>query len=189
MNTLLTNYNALKEGAYLFMENFFLYIRSKHLRKQTCDQEGIYCFKNDRILAVNKRFYDTQNMVELHDMGLYPYYITQNIFKDFLHFTFETKQPKMLLKDIRFMDESVESCIEYSEIQQNIKDNDIEHLNESILEALRSFDTDIRSLTIRYDGYDFCISNEGVLATDAPKNVIKSFTDNTTINKIIVGIY
>lgn len=174
----------------MFMKNFFLYIKSRPSEQPICESEDIFCFKNNKILAIDKSIYDAKNRAELQkSIGMHPYYITQSIFKEFLHFTSVEKQLSILLKDIQFIDDSIDTSIEYSDLQENIRKGDANYFNQNIFEIMNIYDTDIKSMVVRYGGYDFSISNEGVISTDAPKNILESFVEDEAINKIILGAY
>ena len=51
------------------------------------------------------------------------------------------------------------------------------------------YDTDVEKIVIRFKGYDFTITSEGVLDTDAPDTVFIDFLKDKVINRLILGLY
>jgi len=56
------------------------------------------------------------------------------------------------------------------------------------LNILDDFDTDIYSITIRYCGYNFTITSEGLFESEAPKDIFERFIWDEIINKLFLGI-
>lgn len=190
MSDLTCTYDILKEGVYSFMKNFFLYLKFKSSSHEYCNYEDVHCFENNKILAVSRNTYNAQNRAKLQkNIGMQPYYITQNIFKEFLQFILNSSQEDVMLMGIQFVDKSIEDSFECLELQRCIDKKDIENAYKKIFDIMDLYDTDIESLKIRYNGYDFYISSKGVIDTNAPTNIFKSFIEDSIINKIMLGIY
>lgn len=190
MNSLAYPNDTLKEGVYIFMKNFFLYLKSKTFINNCYDHDDMYFFENNRIIAISRNEYNAEKRYALQqELGIRPYYITQNVFKEFLLYLSCNYQDKIILMYIDFIDRDITDTPEYLELLDNIKKNEISAAFQNTFNIMDEFDTDINSLTVRYQGYDFYISNKGVIDTDAPDNILKLFFGDESINKLILGMH
>jgi len=169
------------------MNNYFLYLKIGKEKIDCNSLKDIYCFNNNKIIAVDKNSYSKSKRAELQtELSITPYYITQNIFKEFIFYVVSNK--KYLIRNIDFLDETVKETDEYNyliSLMHNRSNEIYSYVNYMIDE----FDTDVSTLVIRFSGYDFSISSKGVIDTFAPNKFFYEFLNDQNINKLILGLY
>lgn len=177
----------VKEGVVALMKNLFLYLRYNDENASSNKLDNIYFFNNSKIVALDRNVYGCKYRLELQSrLGVEPYYITGNIFKEFLLYSAKNKN-HILLRNIEFSDDSIVETEEYKALKEALW-NQTEDIYYNIKNVLDEFDTSIRKITFRYNGYDFTISEDGVLDADAPEQILKLFIEDKMINKLILGM-
>lgn len=185
---MLNNHNLMKEGAFR-MRNFFLYISLNKNALKDYDVNNILCFRNCDILAVNVETYNSKDkrFKLQQSLSMRPYYISQVIFSEFLYFILTNNPNVFLLRDIRFKDITVEETDLYCNLYEYINAQDYKKVFDVVKSIKEEYDTDISGIKIRYGGYDFIITSDGVLDSDANNEVFYSFINNPYVNNLILG--
>lgn len=168
--------------------NLLLYIKYDSLTQSICKYNNILCFNNEKIIAVDEFEYNREQRYNLQEQfGIRPYYISQRIFHEIL---IETcmKKTEIILRNIIFKDEAVTRELEYEDLEELIGNGDYNLAYKTIISILEEYDTEIKNININYRGYDFKITNKGVIETVAPRDTITSLAGNNKFNKVILGI-
>lgn len=167
------------------MKNLFLYLKPLKVEKR--DIHDIYYFNNDRIVAIDKNIYSRKERASLQDdLMISPFYLTYNIFMQFIYFALNHKE-KINLKLIRFEDSDVHDTHEYQELIRVLNQYDNGNVFLTLQELLELYDTYIQEIDFKYKGYLFRLSEQGVIDTEATDDILASFVSDEEINKLILG--
>lgn len=178
--------NAWKEGVISTMKNFFLYMTATNKESYSEKLKNVYYFSNEKILAVDKNMYNKSERFKMqNELEIKPFSITQRIFKALLKHIVDSPK-KIIIKHIEFIDESISDSQEYLELCNLIGVFDDENIFKQVDYILHEFDTEIYSIAIRYSGYDFLITAEGVIDTDAPDNILTDFFVDEAVNDLLL---
>lgn len=189
MDNLMNYQSAWKEGVYVTMKNFFLYLSFRPAIDNSKCKEDIYCFLNKQIIAVDRNIYNMESrQVIQKDLGIRPYFLSQSMFMEILNGMVFSRWKDIRLKGIYFEDESIENMFEYSQLIAAINKNDMFLAYNHITEIIELYDTDIRAISIRYKGYYFNITKDGVMDTDAPDYIFYDFINDKIVNAILLGV-
>lgn len=166
------------------MKNYFLYVDYNNKIVDTMS-EAIYMFDNRRIVAVDRQTYDKDRRLKLqNELNIRPYYITQEVFKEMLYH-FYINPNKVIIRDINFIDDFIEETDEYEQLEAFITKRNIEGINNYVRKIIKEYDTEIYDIKIRYQGYDFSITNQGVLNVEAPDDTFKKFLKDNDFCRLI----
>lgn len=161
------------------VEDMFLFTNND-IKGLPCDDSNIYCFSNNYIVAIDSNYIKINKHI-IQEMKLNPYYLSSKVFKEFIN------------KSICFNDYFVSDLDinDYEEIEEYLLGELKEYLHNNKLKQLLSLildnDIDIDKITIRFQGYDFSLTSEGILTIDAPKEIVDNFIKDTIINLAILG--
>lgn len=95
----------------------------------------------------------------------------------------------LLLRSITFKNKETETSEELSQLYNDIQSRNFNTVYEQVQKIMDIYDTDVEKIVIRFKGYDFTITSEGVLDTDAPDTVFIDFLKDKVINRLILGLY
>lgn len=168
--------------------NLLLYIKYDSFTKSICEYNNILCFNNEKIIAVDEFEYNREQRYNLQEQfGIRPYYISQRIFHEIL-IEACMKNADIFLRNIIFKDKAISEELEYEDLEDLISTGRYKSAYKTILDILEEYDTEIKNININYRGYDFKITNKGVIETVAPRDTIASLAENNKFNKVILGI-
>lgn len=185
MLNVFSSYN--KVGDLEMTKSLFLYLKYKENGKLN-SYKDIHCFNNNMIITVDYDEYNTKNerLKIQKELSVRPYFITRNIFKEFILFAC-SEQNKLLLRAIIFFDNYVMEEEEYLLLANNLLKLKFSGVYEQVEYIETEFDTKVKEITFRYEGYDFTLTAEGVLTYEATNKVFNDFLYDNKINNLILG--
>lgn len=166
--------------------NLFLYVNCRKDNRICHKWNDIYCF-TDKLIGIDKNTYNKQNRYAFQkELNVKPYFVSQYVFKEILYSLAHGKLDIKIL-DIRFIDDSIESEIEYEKLESLIWSNKTTELYAYILYILDIFDSEIRSMKFIYKGMEIEITNEGVLNFGSSDEMLQELLADKKINGLLLG--
>lgn len=167
-------------------KNLFLYINSSK-NSNICNQyKDIYCFGSS-LVAIDKNAYNKNNRFNLQkQLNVYPYYITQSIFKDILR-SLAYNKINISLMNISFIDDKIDETIEYDELQDIIANKDNIKIYEYTLQILDEYDTEIKKIKFVYKKMILELTNEGILNFQSKDDLLGAFIADTSAKNLLLG--
>ncbi len=186
MKGILLFHNSWEEGVFNYMKNYFLYLALSTKMENESNFKDILYFKNKRIVAVDRNTYNKNDRLNLQQSYKFmPFSVNQRVFKSLLSYAAESPG-EIIIKNIEFFDETIEDSSEYDDIQNDLSKMDYNNILEKVLYILEEFDTEIYSILLSYKGYDFYLSGEGVMDTNAPDDILFNFTGDEKVSNTLL---
>lgn len=168
--------------------NLLLYIKYSDEEFNGCDSKSILCFDNNKIIAISELEFTQNQRINLQNkLHIRPYYISQMVFEELLY-EICCNKTLMILKSIKFSDDSIANTTEYEDLEYLIMNKDFSSIFQLYKNILDDKDTSIKAISINYSGYDFCLTGKGVISAYAPLEVINKLFSDNKFNRIILGI-
>lgn len=170
------------------MKNYYLYVKTnENIVPADTLPEGIFTFDSCPLLLMDiSRFTDRDERFHLQQQyGILPYYITQPVFQEILYFCEHYND--LILCSIRFKNSSMEDTGAYHALVTALEEWNSRDIAQKIADISSAYDTDLQQVDIRYEGYRFGLSSEGVLETDAPEMIFAYFLRDCNVNRLITG--
>ena len=184
--------NTNREGKLMLASikavNLLLYLKYDCFEKKSHEGNSILCFNNKKIFAVDEFMYNKEQRCNLQkQLCIRPYYINQRIFHSLLRASCKLGT-NILIRNIVFIDDSIKDEPEYELLENLIHKESYEKVYDITINLLKEYDTEIKNIKINFRGYDFKLTNKGVIETFAPQSTITSLSNDKVFNKIILGI-
>lgn len=169
--------------------NLLLYLKYSNNDITEYKNKNIFCFDNNKIIAVDEFEYDRDERYCLQKkMCMRPYYISQIIFEEIIKEICE-KQVDFILKGIVFSEDFIKDTYEFQQLESYINEKKLSYIYKEIFNIIEEFDTYIKKLSFIYKGYEFELTRKGVISVLAPINTIKYLVSDFKFNKLILGAF
>lgn len=168
-------------------KNLLLYLKYSNSITKECDSENIFCFDNNKIVAVDEFEYNREERYSLQKkLYMKPYYISPLVFEEIIREICE-EQVDFILRDVIFAQDFIKDTEEFKILEDYIYDKELHYIYKMIFDIIEEFDTSIKKLKFNYKGYDFELTGKGVISVLAPLDTIKDLTHDYKFNKLILG--